>query len=151
MSAKLRTAMAPVRERIAEVRPHVTTPETKHKVAMIRGFQIENLSRWRQYMNVANTGDAMTEETVGDWEGLVAGALIEADDAAIRDFTAACGACIENWQQSRDEALEALQMEADKQAALEKEISRGKSIYMGLMLVVLVLVTLKDVFAKSDG
>jgi len=143
-------AFSPVAERISTARPHVLTPEQRRKVLMIRGFQMENLSRWRQYLHLASTGQPMSEEEVADWEGLLADALVRSKDPSIETFKEQCSTSVHAWEDSYQEGRAALEEETGQKTALEKQIDRSKSVYMGLMLVGLVLVTLKDLFGKSD-
>jgi hypothetical protein len=128
----------------------VLSRDRKRQLYTIRGFQIENLSRWRQYMHVAATGEAMSEEEVDAWEDVLVAALVKAQEPALKTFVTACAESVEEWQTEYDEGRSDLQIEEGAKAVLEKQVDRGKSIYMGLMLVGLVLVTMKDVFGKGE-
>lgn len=129
------------------VRPSLSD-EQRRQLLTIRGFQIENLSRWRQYMHEAATGEPMSGEEVDRWEGLLGAALVKGSEPAMKDYVAKCAGFVREWEENYQAGKAELEEESDTKAVLEKKIDRGKSIYMGLMLVGLVLVTVKDLFGK---
>jgi len=134
----------------AAVKPAMTN-EKRRQLATVRGFQIENLSRWRQYMYSASQGEPMSEEQVARWEDLLSDALIRNEGPAQGRYVGECARAVSVWQDSYQEGRGQLEEESDKKATLKKQVDRGKSIYMGLMLVGLLMVTVKDVFGKSEA
>jgi len=143
---KVITALAGARDKVREAVQPPLSGEKRQELVTLRGFQIENLSRWRQYINVASTGGPMSEEDVDRWEGLLGEALVEGKEPALAGYAAECAQSVREWEASYEAGRVELEQESDRKAGLEKDLDRGKSIYMGLMLVGLVLVTLKDMF-----
>jgi hypothetical protein len=125
--------------------------DKRRELATVRVFQIENLSRWRQYMHAASHGEPMSQDQVARWEDLLADGLVRGDDRALGAYVDECTRAIEEWQASQADGRRELEVESATKAELEKEVDRGKSIYMGLMLVGLVFVTIKDVFGKREA
>jgi hypothetical protein len=147
---KLGTAIHGAGKKVREAIPSPGAGERRQHLMTIRAFQLENLSRWRQYMHQAVRGEPMSQEEVDEWEGVLQDAFIEKSGEAIGKYSEKCADCIATWDEKEADSRVEIEEVAVHKAELKKQVSRGKSIYMGLMLVGLVLVTIKDLGGKGE-
>lgn len=124
-------------------------PRRLDPIETIRSYQVETLSRWRQYMQVAASDEPMKPEEIEAWEKTLTLALVDGSPKDLDAYLVLAKEIIARSDEAFARRRDDITRVAAEVAELNRTIERSRGIYSGIVTALLVLMMVKDI--SSDA